>query len=665
MSSEAIGSIVDARVDAPARRRVVDASLRPPLGRELLLAIGVVALYSAVAGLHLPGRRAAADLHALQVLHVERLMHLDVERALNDLLVPHRVLRTLANYEYATSYVVAAFGTLFWVLARRPGSYRWARTSFVLINLGGVTTFALWPVTPPRLLPGYTDTVLLDHTQGSWGSPLVAHADQLAAMPSLHVAWAVWVSAVLARTGVRRRWQVLSAAHVALTVAVIAVTANHWLLDAVAGAALVLVCGRVTDAGYRIAAVSGERVPAEDAFFLHVETPQDPQHVGGVIVLDAPPAGQPSQVAVQQLVRRALPDLPRLTQQLAPGGWWRPARWQPAGPLDWSWHVPCTDLRGGGQAALERLVAEIAATPLPRDRPLWRLHVVHSVDERTWAVVVVMHHVVADGLGTVSQVMHLLEPPLDLQPPPAPAPGRLKRVGAIVLGLGLLAVDALHPPKRVDGRVGGERRFAGVSLPLAEVKAAARSHGVRLSDVLLTAVAGGLARTTDGLPSDVRVTVPLVVRPPGAAATGNLTAAAFVDLPVDPVATEDRLAVVRRRSGRLRSPGRVLCSRWVMQGVGRALPPGLHARFARTVYGPGFFTGIVSNMPGPTQSLRLLGSPLRAAYPLLPLAPQTPLVVGALGVGENLCLGIVTDDRLVDADRLGAAIAAEVAALRG
>jgi len=176
---------------------------RPALWRELTVGLAVFGVYAGVTSLRADGRRAAAAAHAGDVLWFERWLHLDVEQRLNAWLAPHRVLATLANYEYAFGYVLSAFVLLFWVYARRPEAYRWARSSFIVLNLVGVTCFALYPLMPPRLLPdaGYVDTVLTGHTWGSWGSQLVAHANTLAAVPSLHVAWALWVSAVLASLG--------------------------------------------------------------------------------------------------------------------------------------------------------------------------------------------------------------------------------------------------------------------------------------------------------------------------------------------------------------------------------------------------------------------------------------------------------------------------------
>ncbi|HEX6498975.1 MAG TPA: phosphatase PAP2 family protein [Micromonosporaceae bacterium] len=221
--------------------RTVPTDRRPPLWRELVVGLAVFAVYSVVAGLDWAGRTAGADHHGRGLFALERVLRLDVERPLNSWLSARPVLRVLANYEYATTYVISAFALLGWLWLHRPEVYRWARTSFILVNLVSFGCFAMYPVTPPRLLGdlGFVDTVRLGHTWGSWGSPGVDHANQLAAMPSLHVAWALWVSVVLAVISSGRVVQVAGAAHVLITVLVIMATANHYLVDAIAAIPLV------------------------------------------------------------------------------------------------------------------------------------------------------------------------------------------------------------------------------------------------------------------------------------------------------------------------------------------------------------------------------------------------------------------------------------------
>src|SRR5919112_1364586 len=252
---------------------------RPRVRVELALGLLVFAYYLLVSSLMGSGREARAIRHAEAVYDVERALWLDVEPWFNRVLHPHRTLVTLANYEYATTYVISALALIIWLMLRRPEQYRAARNSFLLLNVVAITCFALWPTAPPRLVPGqgFVDTVRLGQTWGSWGSPVGDHANQLAAMPSLHFAWAVWVSVVLAWNGHRWWLQAISAVHVAVTFVVIVATGNHYVLDAVAGFVLAVLC---------VAVVGRPRagttpVPAPDAFFLHVETPAAPQGVGG------------------------------------------------------------------------------------------------------------------------------------------------------------------------------------------------------------------------------------------------------------------------------------------------------------------------------------------------------------------------------------------------
>jgi hypothetical protein len=158
-----------------------------------------------------------------------------------------------------------------------------------------------------------------------------------------------------------------------------------------------------------------------------------------------------------------------------------------------------------------------------------------------------------------------------------------------------------------------------------------------------------------------------MVRDPRDTAVGNVTAAVMLDLPLGDMGPEgesERLLAVARQSARLRTPTRAIASRFVMTVAGEVLPPPLHGWFARTVYGPRYFSAIVSNMPGPPIQLSLCDAPLLAASPLLPLAPGVPLAVGTLGWNGTLCVGISADPGLLpDAAAFGEAMTAVFGAL--
>lgn len=653
------------------------AAARPALWRELVLGIALFAVYLVVAAMDWPGRERAAARHARSIYDAERYLHIDVERSLNSWLVRHALLRTLADYEYAFTYVLSAFLLLGWLYLRRPAIYRWARRSFVVLNLLGIACFALYPLTPPRLMPalGYVDTVSNGHTWGSWGSGVVDHANELAAMPSLHLAWALWVSLVLKLIAGNRRTQLVSLIHVLVTLLVILATANHYVLDAVVAVLLVWLSPRLAGRTGAADRSGGQRVAAADAFFLHVESPAAAQHVGGLVLLDRTgrPASTPSREQLVEILRGQLGQLPRFGQRLSAISRWRRPRWLPAGELDWDWHVPAFDLhtadgRPGGLDALRALVAELQSVPLRRDRPLWRMAVVHGVTEHQSAAVLLVHHVVADGFGTVAQALRLLEPRLPPATGPEPGgPGPLARAVATVAGIGQLATDG-RPGRRIGSLTDPGRSFGTVTLPLAEVRAVARAHRARVSDVLLCLVAGGLAGVLGEQRSrqlaELRTSVPLMVRDPRSAVEGNVTAAVMLDLPLASRTEPDRLAEIARRSGRLRGGTRALASRFVMVAVGELFPPVLHGWFARSVYGWRYFQAIVSNMPGPDRQLSLAGLPIQSAFPILPLAPGAPIAVGALGWHGQLCIGVSADPQLVpDQAELAAAITAAFAAL--
>ncbi|HET8604269.1 MAG TPA: phosphatase PAP2 family protein [Marmoricola sp.] len=635
---------------------------RPVLWQQVVLGLLLFGVYLLVDSLENPARRAAADQHGRAIFHLEQTLHLDVEHVLNRWLAPHPVLCTLANYEYAWTYILSALALLGWTWVRRPDLWRLTRDSFIVLNLIAFACFWLYPVTPPRLLPelGFVDTVSRGGTFGSWGNGLVDSANQLAAMPSLHVGWALWVSVILARITARRSVQVLSGLHVALTAFVIMATANHYLLDAIAVVVPIAVGVRVASWLHE---TPGSVVPSCDAFFLHVESTGAPQHVGGLVLLQ-PSGNRPRIEEVRALVRDGLAQLPRMHQRLAPTSRWRRLRWIEDDEVDLDWHVT-ERWSSDGIAGLWAAMADLTETPMPRDRPLWRVVMVRDIGPGgTDALVFLAHHAIADGIGTVLHSFSLFEPRVTLPVPATGGPGRAQRAAAVAVGLAQLATDGgagRLPP-------GSQRRaFRVAEIELEALRSTAAARGVRVTDLVIAvvadavhAVAPALAEATGGT---LRVSVPMMVRTPDSTAEGNATAAVMVDVPVDGRPFDELLAEVARRTGRLRRPTRALASRFVMATGLRLLPEPWAGWFARTVYGARFFHAVVSNMPGPEPYLSFGGVPLHRTYPILPVAPGTPLALGALSWSGVVGIGLATDPQLLDAAALAARLDGELARL--
>ncbi|WP_051640063.1 phosphatase PAP2 family protein [Cellulomonas sp. URHE0023] len=226
--------------------------------REIALVIVLYAAYSATRFV-VGGDWGAARHHALDILEVERFLHIDVEHQINHAITPITPLAVFSAYWYATMHFIVTWTVLVVLYIRRPTLYRPARTALFAATFIALLGYMFYPTAPPRLTGGYIDTVAATSQYGWWPSAAEqtqnasAVTNQVAAMPSMHVGWAFWVSLVLACL-TRRRWlKVVAFGYVATTTAVVVLTANHWLLDAVAGGGLVLVCWWAASAQYRSA----------------------------------------------------------------------------------------------------------------------------------------------------------------------------------------------------------------------------------------------------------------------------------------------------------------------------------------------------------------------------------------------------------------------------
>jgi hypothetical protein len=216
--------------------------VRPLLFGELALVAFLLFGYDRVAATANvdPG---TAYRHGRQLLAVEQFFHLAVEQPLNHLVAGLRLLGQVLSVYYDFAHGIVTFTVLGVVYVFASEGYRRARTSLFVINGVGLAVFWLVPVAPPRLLPGggFVDVVAGSGTWGAWetaSSTVSEHANHFASLPSLHVAYAVWVlRAVLAVTA-SRRWRALAAVHAGVTVAIVVVTGNHYVIDVVAGAAL-------------------------------------------------------------------------------------------------------------------------------------------------------------------------------------------------------------------------------------------------------------------------------------------------------------------------------------------------------------------------------------------------------------------------------------------
>jgi len=202
---------------------------------ELLAIAWLLFLYDAVTNLA-PLRLSVALGNARGILHVERVLQIDPELALDRWLAAHHTLGLVLSDYYDNAHFIVTLGVLGWLWWKRADLYRPLRNALVLVNVIGFVVFWLFPVAPPRMLDGFTDVVAATGAFGSWHTgALASQANQLAAMPSLHMAWAGWCTLVLWRASERRFVRVLAVLYPCMTALAVLATGNHFLLDIVGG----------------------------------------------------------------------------------------------------------------------------------------------------------------------------------------------------------------------------------------------------------------------------------------------------------------------------------------------------------------------------------------------------------------------------------------------
>jgi hypothetical protein len=219
------------------------------IGPQIALLVASVAAYFLVRGAT-EGALVQAQYNAAKVLDFERFFGLDIEPALQDALTKAPMVTTVMNWIYIWGHWPVIAVTLVWLAMRHPEVFRRTRNAMIASGALGLIVFVNFPVAPPRLTEiGMVDTV----TAGSEAYRVLQPAmftNQYAALPSLHVGWDLLIGLAIF-IAARRAWvrAIGVAMPIAMTIAVV-LTANHYIVDAIAGAALTTTCwyiaGRVS-----------------------------------------------------------------------------------------------------------------------------------------------------------------------------------------------------------------------------------------------------------------------------------------------------------------------------------------------------------------------------------------------------------------------------------
>jgi hypothetical protein len=230
-----------ARPPTPTRRTLAR------IGIELGWVVGMLLLYNV--GRYIARQHVGPAFdNAMQLWDFERWLKIPSEQTLQSTALnawPWGI--EMANRYYATVHFPLTLAFLVWMFVRRPDYYLWIRRSLVILTSAAMVGHLAFPLAPPRMLPqlGFVDTGVLFNMSVYGADGANSIANQYAAMPSLHVAWAALVAVGLI-TSTRTRWRWFWMIHPVLTLAVVVVTANHYWLDGIIGLLLLVIALTVT-----------------------------------------------------------------------------------------------------------------------------------------------------------------------------------------------------------------------------------------------------------------------------------------------------------------------------------------------------------------------------------------------------------------------------------
>lgn len=255
---------------ATARRlhaRVLDDGRTLYWWVEVILILAFYLVYTAIRNAN-EGGEVEALRNARDVISWERGVSLYFEEAWQNWALGFKPLIIAMNYIYGSLHFVVTGGAIVYLFRKFPNDYpRWRNTLAVTTGLA-LIGFILWPLMPPRLLPGsfgYVDTLARYPTIWSFDSGAMQDiSNQFAAMPSLHFAWASFCAFALVPR-LQNRWVKWALGlYPALTLVAIVLTGNHYWLDAVGGAVVFgvgyAIASRFTRAGR---SVRGRETPTD------------------------------------------------------------------------------------------------------------------------------------------------------------------------------------------------------------------------------------------------------------------------------------------------------------------------------------------------------------------------------------------------------------------
>jgi len=438
-----------------------------------------------------------------------------------------------------------------------------------------------------------------------------------------------------------------------------------------------------------------EPVSKVDTAWLRMEQPTNLMMINGVIMMD----DHLDYERLLKTIEQRFLAFRRFRQKAVDGA--RGAHWVFDEDFDIRQHVKRTALPGAAdRAELERLVSDLASTPLDSSHPLWQLHVVENYVDGP-AIITRIHHCIADGIALVQVFLSLTDPTREGRPSASepqtwkarrakeakvfqrlidPAregldfaahvsqrlieeAGKILQNPAVASSYAMEASEIVRelvhsltleddPVTRFKGRLGTRKRVAWAEpLPLDEVKAVSKAFGCTVNDVLIAAVTGALRQymisvgdDADGLP-DIRATVPVNLRPlEHAQELGNHFGLVFLSLPLSIDNPLERLYAVNDRMNELKCSKQAAVTLGFLAALGMG-PSAMQKPVLDLLSKKA--TAVLTNVPGPQKPLYLAGSEMKEMMFWVPQNGSVGLGISILSYNNNVYFGLISDQRLL------------------
>lgn len=458
-----------------------------------------------------------------------------------------------------------------------------------------------------------------------------------------------------------------------------------------------------------------DRLSALDAMFLGIESHSAHMHVGSISIFEGDALRAEGGGIDMGKLRRGMASVvshtPRLRQRIE----WTPLLGHPVWVDDHRFnlhfHLRHTMLPPpGDDRQLKEVIGQVMSQGLDRHKPLWEMWFVDGLAGGRVAQITKVHHCMIDGAGGVSLMLAMLSLDDDPEPPPikhwvpserppaaqllaselahrasfplaalrmansalSGSSGARPSLRRAVESLGDLLQAGLSPASAttLNGQIGAFRRFEWLTTDLERIKRVKSHLGGTVNDVVLACVAGAmrsflLGRGEDVARVDFRTAAPVNVRGADNAnsARGNFVSSLILPLPLDEPSALRRLERVKEATERAKGAQQALGAE-LLEELSDRLYPGLMVQIGRVVPLLRPCNTIVTNVPGPTFPLYLLGARLVDIYPYVPLMAHTSVAIALFSYCGRMYWGFNADwDELPDLEDLVAAVRGELDAL--